>query len=203
MNIYGAWGELLKILGPLLLELADRVSDPPADYEGIRSTPKGNQYTIRKIPGFVPFSWSITLDIPAHGTVVFVRDQKFDSADEMDRLIRHEQRHVDQWAELGWPEFVGKYASNSGRRYLEADGYSENVDWQVQNNMDELPIPDIDKLTYWLMYYAAQIDQSYHIRGSGIRAAYIDLSEFVKARFGYQPLGWQSVAKWRDYFRNK
>ena len=37
-TIYGSWwGEILKLLGPMLLELADSISDPPDEYEDLRT----------------------------------------------------------------------------------------------------------------------------------------------------------------------
>lgn len=199
--IYDFWKELLPLLAKALKEVADLLTDPPDEYAGLRQTAAGNEYTIRKIPSGFPFAFSITIDVPGEGTVVFVRADRFDSAPGMERLIAHEERHVDQWANLGWPEFVAKYASHGGRLKLEADGYCENVHWKMLNDPSDPPVGGLDRLSFWLLYYAGKIDQAYHIRGHGIKDAYNELANLASARYGYAFAPWDDVAQYRAEFK--
>jgi len=84
---------------------------------------------------------------------------------------------------------------------MEADGYSESLAWRMQNDGFEPPTAGMDRLDYWMLHFAALIDQGYHIRGSGIKEAYEDLASFVRTRFAYDPKPWADVAQWKNDFR--
>jgi len=196
------WKELLfDIVGPMLWEAA---TDPPVAYRGQFMTSKGHLYSIRKIPGFIPKDFSITLQMPGWEIpIVFVREYIFDDELKMARLLAHEGRHVDQYVELGIDGFFIKYAASPRRRRMEADGYSENV-ISMLNAGEPSRIDFIDDaIDYWMLHYASVIDQGYHIRGSGIPAAYRDLSDFVVKRSAYRPKPYEEVAWAKDSFKDK
>ena len=196
------WQEILGKVGPMLLALAERMTEPPPDYRGVLMTPRGQPYDVRVIPDIVPWEFCITLWIPGQPRPTeFIREARFLDLSSMERLIRHEGRHVDRWHRDGIPGFILHWADNGGRRDLEAEGFSENVDWRMMNDGTTPPFAGMDRLTFWMLTYAAKIDQDYHIRGSGIPAAYRDLARYVREYFSWEPKSWDSVKEWKGDFR--
>jgi hypothetical protein len=184
--------------------MAEQMVAPPDEYQGVKQTARGTPYHIRRIPDKVPFEFCITLNLDGDEyPTVFVRSKKFDDPAAMERLLLHEGRHVDSWIEQGREKFILNWIRHSKRRKEEARGHSENVAWRISNDMTDPPHDGMGRLAYWMLHYAAEIDQHYHIRGSGIKAAYNDLAHYVREWHGLDPLPWGQVAKWKNEFRGQ
>jgi hypothetical protein len=170
--------------------LIDSQTDPPEGWRGMFTSPKGRAFELKSIPGWVPFEFSITLSFPQlDNPTVFVRAHRFDDEDGMDRLLAHEGRHVDQQAEDGMDRFTINWMNNGKRMKYEAQGHAENVIWHIERT-SPVPIEGMSCEEYYMLRAAADIDQTYHIRGRGIEQCYRALASYLMEDHFYQANEW-------------
>jgi hypothetical protein len=198
------WPSMAKLLGGMLMRAA---TDPPDEYKGERFTMKGNMYRIYKIPEVVdrlPWQFCFTLDLPGYdGVMMLVRETKFDSAVGMERLLGHEERHVDKWTQLGWDGFAKEFITNDGRMDIESHAHAADVNWRMLRDESDPPVGGMDRLGYWTMYYAAEVDQVYHIRGHGIEDAYRCIARYLASDYDLAAPPWEEVAEFLEHFKNR
>lgn len=205
MTMQMSWLDWVKLIGGMLLRTA---TDPPDEYKGVRYTAKGNDYKIYKIPELfdkLPWQFCFTLSIPGMEEVLMlIRGTFFEPGMEqsLDKLFGHEEEHVDEWSELGPENFAKKWISSGGRMDVEARAHANDVDWKMKHETPTLPFPEIEPIDYWMLYYAAKIDQVYRIRGKGMPEAYDCLQKWVILNTEWAPKPYSQVKQWKDYFKH-
>lgn len=198
------WYELLKFVATMALHQA---TDPPEEYQGTQHTAKGNAFTIYQIPELfdhLPWQFNFTFDVPGYpGVGMAIREHFFEAGNEasLERLLDHEETHVDQWTELGVGGFCRKWVTNEGRMALECDAHSKDVIWRMDHDVTPVPHEGMDRLTFWMLTAAADVDQTYHIRGNGIRDTYPLIAQWVRSRSDYDPAPWDAVKHSKNLFR--